>query len=91
MLINNLIYIIIKDNFLGFLDTGGISTFLFRNYELSKELGYKFIENKDLDYLDKKVILFVGNDYWKNKIYLFNYIDTKFEFINRIPKKHELL
>ena len=54
MLINNLIYIIIKDNFLGFLDTGGISTFLFRNYELSKELGYKFIENKDLDYLDKK-------------------------------------
>lgn len=53
---------------------------------MSKELGYKFIENKDLDYLDKKVILFVGNDYWKNKIYLFNYIDKKFEFITRIPK-----
>ena len=36
-----------------------------------------------LDYLPKKVIVFFGNDYWDNKIYLFDYIHEKFNFIKK--------
>ena len=86
MLKNNLIFINVIDNLLGFLDTGGGMTFLFRKPELNKELKLKYLEEKELDDLPKKVIVFYGNDYWKNKIYLFDYINKKFSFITKIPK-----
>lgn len=86
MLKNNLIFIKVIDDFLGFLDTGGGMTFQFKNPELNKELKLTYIEEKQLDYLPKKVIVFFGNDYWNDKIYLFDYVQEKFKFINTIPK-----
>jgi hypothetical protein len=85
MLKNNLIFINVIDNFYGFLDTGGGMTFLFRKPELSSELHLKYIEEKSLLYFPKKVIVFYGNDYFKNTIYLFDYIHQKFQFIHKIP------
>jgi hypothetical protein len=86
MLKNNLIFILVNNNSLGFLDTGGGTTFLFRKPELSIELDYPYINNNSLDFLPKNVILFCGNDYWANSIYLFDYINKKFKFIYKIPK-----
>ena len=85
MLKNNLIFIKVFDNFRGILDTGGGMTFQFRNHEINCKV--KLMYNiTALDYLPKKVIVFFGNDYWDNKIYLFDYIHEKFNFINKIPK-----
>ena len=70
MLKNNLIYIKLFNDFLGFLDTGGGMTFQFRHPELNKTFIYR--EELSLDFLSKKVIVFFGNDYWINKIYLFD-------------------
>ena len=86
MLKNNLIFITVVDDFIGFLDTGGGMTFQFRHPELNNKVKLMYMEEKALDYLPKKVIVFFGNDYWFNKIYLFDYIQEKFNFINKIPK-----
>ena len=61
MLRRNLLYTKIG-NYEGFMDTGGGTTFKFREGELK----IKFIETKELDFLPKKVIVFIGNDYWRN-------------------------
>jgi len=86
MLKNNLIFIKVIDNFIGFLDTGGGMTFQFRHPELNNKIKIIYRDEPALDYLPKKVIAFFGNDYWENKIYLFDYIQEKFNFINKIPK-----
>jgi hypothetical protein len=44
------------------------------------------LEEEQLYDLPKKVIVFYGNDYCKNTIYLFDYINKKFSFITKIPK-----
>jgi len=38
MLKNNLIFIRVIDDFIGFLDTGGVMTFQFRNPELNNKV-----------------------------------------------------
>ena len=86
MLKNNLIFIKVVDNFIGFLDTGGGMTFQFRNPELNSKVKLIYREEIALEFLPKKVIIFYGNNYWNNKIYLFDYIQEKFKFINTIPK-----
>ena len=88
MLKNNLIFIKVFDNYMGFLDTGGGMTFQFRNPDLNSKVKLMYREETStaLDALPKKVIVFYGNDYWDNKIYLFDYIQKKFNFINKIPK-----
>ena len=86
MLKNNLIFIKVMDDFIGFLDTGGGMTFQFRNPELNNKVKIIYREEPELANLPKKVIVFFGNDYWDNKIYLFDYIQEKFKFINTIPK-----
>jgi len=86
MLKNNLIFIRVIDDFIGFLDTGGVMTFQFRNPELNNKVKLIYREETESDFLTKKVIVFFGNDYWKNKIYLFDYMEKKFNFINKIPK-----
>lgn len=40
----------------------------------------------ELNFMDKNVILFIGNDYWKNKIYNFDFKHRKFNFIEKLPK-----
>ena len=85
MLKNNLIFIKVVDNFIGFLDTGGGMTFQFRNPELNNKVKLMYREEIALEILPKKVIVFYGNNYWDNKIYLFDYIQEKFKFINTIP------
>jgi hypothetical protein len=84
MIKNNLLYVNVVGKYLGFLDTGGGFTFQFRKPEL--KTGFKFIKEKDVDYLSKNTIVFYGNDYWRNSIYLFDYINGVFKFINKIPK-----
>jgi hypothetical protein len=83
---NNLIYIEVYDKYLGFMDTGGGFTFLFRKPELSSKLKLKYLETDELNFLHKNVIVFIGNDYWKKRIYEFNYLQNKFHFIDKIPK-----
>ena len=61
MLKNNLIFIKIIDDYIGFLDTGGGMTFQFRNPELKLKLIYR--DDKELNFLPKKVIVFFGNNY----------------------------
>ena len=85
MLKNNLIFIKVVDNFIGFLDTGGGMTFQFRNPELNSKVKLMYRDEPELDHFPKKVIVFFGNDYWENQIYLFDYIHEKFNFINKIP------
>ena len=86
MLKNNLIFIKVVDNFIGFLDTGGGMTFQFRNPEVNSKVKLIYRDEPELDHFPKKVIVFYGNDYWDNKIYLFDYKQEKFKFINTIPK-----
>lgn len=86
MLVNNLIYVNVIDKYIGFLDTGGGMTFQFRKPELNNKINLIYREEPELKHLSKKIIVFYGNDYWKNKIYLFNYVEKKFNFINKIPK-----
>ena len=86
MLKNNLIFIRVIDDFIGFLDTGGGMIFQFRNPELNSKVKIIYREEPQLESLPKKVIVFFGNNYWDNKIYLFDYIEEKFKFINTIPK-----
>jgi hypothetical protein len=86
MLKNNLIFIKVIDNFIGFLDTGGGMTFQFRHPELNNRVKLIYRDEPAAHYLPKKVIVFFGNNYWDNKIYLFDYIQEKFNFINKIPK-----
>ena len=50
------------------MDTCGGFTFLFRNKEFSEKLNVKYIPEQSLFYFPDNVILFIGNDYWKNKI-----------------------
>ena len=85
MLKNNLIFIKVVDNFLGFLDTGGGMTFQFSKPELNNKVKLNF-RDEEITFQSKKVIAFFGNDYWTNEIYLFDYIQEKFNFINKIPK-----
>ena len=86
MLKNNLIFIKVIDNYIGFLDTGGGMTFQFRHPELNNKIKIIYRDEHAADFLPKKVIVFFGNDYWFNQIYLFDYIQQKFNFINKIPK-----
>ena len=86
MLKSNLIYIKVYEKFLGFLDTGGGMTFQFRKPELNSKLKLLYRNERVLDDLQNKVIVFYGNDYWDGKIYLFDYIQKKFKFINKIPR-----
>ena len=86
MLKNNLIFIKVIDNYIGFLDTGGGMTFQFRHPELNNKVKIIYRDEHAVDSLPKKVIVFFGNDYWFNQIYLFDYIQQKFNFINKIPK-----
>lgn len=85
MLKNNLIYLELKNNYLGFLDTGGGHTFLFRDVIKLDKIKYLDIGD-DATIFPKNVVLFVGNDYWKNKIYLFDYLHKRFNFVSSIPK-----
>lgn len=86
MLKNNLIFINEIDNYTGYLDTGGGMIFQFRNPELNNKIKIMYREEPQLDNLPKKAIVFYGNNYWLNQIYLFDYIQQKFNFINKIPK-----
>jgi hypothetical protein len=86
MLKNNLIFIKEIDNYTGYLDTGGGMIFQFRNPELNNKIKIMYREEPELDNLPKKAIVFYGNNYWLNQIYLFDYIQQKFNFINKIPK-----
>jgi len=86
MLKNNLIFIKEIDNYTGYLDTGGGMIFQFRNPELNNKIKIMYREEPQLDNLPKKAIVFYGNNYWLNQIYLFDYIQQKFNFINKIPK-----
>jgi len=86
MLKNNLIFIKVINDLMGFLDTAGGMTFQFRNPELNRKVKLIYRQETELNYLPKKVIVFFGNNYWENKIYLFDYMQEKFKFINKIPK-----
>ena len=86
MLKNNLIFIKEIDNYTGYLDTGGGMIFQFRNPELNNKIKIMYREEPQLDNLPKKAIVFYGNNYWLNQIYLFDYIQQKFNFINKIPQ-----
>ena len=75
---NNLIFYPLKINnkiYYGFVDTGGGQTFLFRKKELIKYIKEtnKYLEETQLNNYPNKVILFIGQDFFKNKIVEFNY------------------
>ena len=70
MLKNNLIFIKVVDNYIGFLDTGGGMTFQFSKPELNNKVKLNF-SDEEITFQSKKVIVFYGNDYWFNKIYTF--------------------
>ena len=65
-----------KQKLYGFLDTGGGQTFIFRKHQLIKhiKITQKYMETEELEYLPKNVIVFIGQDYFKNKIIEFNYL-----------------
>ena len=90
-IIHNLFYIFFHD-YLFFLDTGGPTNniLLDEKFKHKIDLPYKIIDDVEMKKLEghfpKKVILFVGNSFWKNKIFQFNYTNKTFRFINKIPK-----
>lgn len=48
---NNLLYIEVYDKYLGFMDTCGGFTFLFRKPELSSKLKLKYLKTDELDFV----------------------------------------
>ena len=89
---NNLIYyeLIIKGKkYYGFVDTGGGMTFLFRNKELLKDVKEtdKYIDDYDYSNHFKNVILFIGQNFFKNKIVQINYLEKIFRELKSAPKK----
>ena len=91
-IINNLVYACFQNYYL-FLDTGGPTNNILLNKKFKDKIDLPFIilDNSEIleltDHFPKKVILFIGNSYWKNKIFEFNYKNKNCKFINKIPKK----
>ncbi len=87
---NNLIFlpiVINKNKYYGYIDTGGGTTFLFRKKHLLKNIKEtnKYIINKDLEKFPQNVIIFIGQDFFKNKIVQFNYPNKIFKELKSIP------
>ena len=75
----NLVYypfILNGKKYYGFLDTGGGQTFFFKNKELMKYTDEvsEYKQKKAFWYSDK-VIIFIGQDFFKDKIFRFDYKD----------------
>ena len=73
----NLVYypfILNGKKYYGFLDTGGGQTFFFKNKELMKYTDEvtEYKDEKIFRYSDK-VIIFIGQDFFKDKIFRFDY------------------
>ncbi len=90
---NNLIYYPIKvgnEMYYGFIDTGGGDTFLFRDKNLTKysKITNKYIDNKNLQdqFSNNNIILFIGQNFFTNKLINFNYKDKLFSELKRLPK-----
>lgn len=68
----------------GFLDTGGGQTYFFRNKELMKYTDEvtKYIEEKMFQH-SPKVVIFIGQDFFKDKIFRFDYKDKIVEELNK--------
>lgn len=93
---NNLIYYLIplkeeKKNYYGFIDTGGGKTFLFREKKLIKFVKETslFIEESKLKNLPKNVIMFIGQNFFKNKIIEFNYKEKTVKELKKYKKKYD--
>ena len=91
-LIHNLVYLCF-DKYLFFLDTAGPTNNILLDKEFKDKIDIPHIiidetQMKELDgHFTKNVILFVGNSFWKKKIFQFDYQNKKFSFISKIPKK----
>jgi hypothetical protein len=85
----NLIYypfILNGKKYYGFLDTGGGQTFFFKNKELMKYTDEvtKYIEIKDFcRYSPNKVVIFIGQNFFKDKVFRFDYKDKIVEEVKR--------
>ena len=89
----NLIYYpltIGKNKYYGFVDTGGGYTFLFRNKKLLKNIKEtnEYLENKELDKFPNNIILFIGQDFFRNKIIQFNYKKKIMKELTNSPSKN---
>ena len=89
----NLIYypiIINTKKYYGFIDTGGGKTFLFRNKKLLKDIKETntYLDVKELHKFPNNVILFIGQDYFKNKIFQFDYKNKIVVELNKSPSKN---
>lgn len=89
---NLLYYLINVDNtkYYGFIDTGGGKTFLFRNKKLIKDIEEtnEYLNIKEMHKFPDKVILFIGQDYFKNKIFHFNYKNKTLAELSKSPSKN---
>ena len=88
-IVHNLVYLCFQE-YLLFLDTGGPTDNILLNSKFKNKINfpYKIISEDDMKKLDfpKKVILFIGNSFWKNKLFQFNYKKKNFRFISKVPK-----
>ena len=91
-LIHNLVYLCF-DNYLFFLDTAGPTNNILLDKKFKDKIDMPFIiiddvKMKELEgHFPKKVILFVGNSFWKKNIFQFDYHNQKFGLISKIPKQ----
>ena len=90
-LVHNLVYLCFH-NYLFFLDTAGPTNNILLDKKFKDKIDFPYIiiddvQIKKLDgHFPKKVVLFVGNSFWKNKLFQFNYKNQNFRFVNKIPK-----
>ena len=90
-IINNLVYACFQ-NYYFFLDTGGPTNNILLNKKFKDKIDLPFIilDNSEIleltDHFPKKVILFDGNSYWKNKIFEFNYKIKVVSLLIKFPK-----